>query len=146
MFSKAVKYAIRAVTYITLYESDNVVNSKYLSQKLDIPEPFLAKILQKLKKNNILKSFRGIKGGFSLNINPFNIYFIDIINIFDGSDVFYDCLLGMKICTKSKANRDKCPFKVKIDPIQQNLLKIFSTVSIGEFCSDLSKYSDTISI
>lgn len=147
MFSKTAKYAIRSVVYITLHRKENTVfNSRYLSEKLDIPEQFLAKILQKLSKNHILKSFRGISGGFSLNKNPFDIYFIDIIKIFDGTDVFYNCLLGIEICKKSKENQDKCPFRLKLDPIQKQLFNIFSTVSIGEYCENLSDYSDTISI
>jgi len=146
MLSNASKYAIRAVTYIVLYKKNNIVNSKFLSQKLDIREPFLAKILQKLSKKEILKSYRGISGGFMLNKNPYDIYFIDIIKIFDGLNVFSDCVLGMRICTKSKENRDKCPFRTKVDPLLKDLYNIYSTVSIGEFCDNLSDYADTILI
>ena len=146
MLSSACKYAIRSLIYISLYEKNKIVNSKHIASKLDIPEQFTAKILQTLARHNILKSYRGIAGGFALNKSPKDIYFIDIIKIFDGLEVFHTCVLGMRICTKSPKFKDKCPFRNTIDPLMQKFYDIYSTTTIGDFTQELEDFSDGIFI
>ena len=43
---------------------------KQISSDLDLPTPFLAKILQQLAKQKILSSSKGPHGGFSLLKDP----------------------------------------------------------------------------
>lgn len=57
MLSSTCKYGIRAVTYIASKSKDNKkIGIKQISRDLDLPTPFLAKILQMLAKQKILSS------------------------------------------------------------------------------------------
>ena len=70
MFSKACEYAIRATIYIAVQSSQNLrVGLKNISKEIDSPEPFTAKILQQLSKNNIIESIKGPPGGFQIDKN-----------------------------------------------------------------------------
>ena len=65
MFSKACEYAIKASIYIARQSlQQKRVNVKEVSQSIDAPVAFTAKILQQLCRENILESVRGQQGGF----------------------------------------------------------------------------------
>ncbi|EAL2223271.1 transcriptional regulator, partial [Campylobacter jejuni] len=64
LFTKASEYALLSLIYISQKETPQDVDS--LALELDIPKSFLAKILQTLAKDGLLKSFKGAKGGFVL--------------------------------------------------------------------------------
>ncbi len=68
LFTKASEYALLSLIYISQKETPQDVDS--LALELDIPKSFLAKILQTLAKDGLLKSFKGAKGGFVLIKEP----------------------------------------------------------------------------
>ena len=65
LINRDTDYAVRALSYI-LRRKDKIVTAAELVRELDMPRPFLRKILQSLNKNGFLKSQRGKGGGFIL--------------------------------------------------------------------------------
>jgi len=146
MLSSTCKYAIRASVYLAVFAKDNLVSVKVVAEKLEIPEPFLGKILQNLAKSGILKSQRGIVGGFKFNNDPNLVTLLDIVKIFDGLNVFHDCVLGMRICETDHKNYKNCPFREKIDPLLDNMYQIFKNQTIGDFASNLDSIKDFVKL
>ena len=67
MFSKACKYAIRAVLYLSVHSSeDQKLGAREIAEAIDVPKPYLAKILQQLSKHKLISSSKGTGGGFYL--------------------------------------------------------------------------------
>ena len=65
MFSKTCEYAIRATIIIASEtESGHRISLREIARRIDSPEQFTAKILQKLAKNNVVESSKGNGGGF----------------------------------------------------------------------------------
>src|SRR5690606_11344144 len=65
MFSKACEYGIRAVIIIESYSKNNKkIGIKEICNGINAPEPFTAKILQNLRKLDIINSTKGPNGGF----------------------------------------------------------------------------------
>jgi len=68
MLSNTCKYGIRAVIYLALHNAEEKkIGIKEISSELNIPTPFLGKILQMLAKNKMLISTKGPNGGFGLD-------------------------------------------------------------------------------
>jgi Rrf2 family protein len=70
-----------------------------------IPKSFLSKILQKLAKANIVKSYRGVNGGFQLAKKPVNVSLLDVIEATEGSVSMNICAVDKKLCKQSNS----CP-------------------------------------
>ena len=70
MLSTTCKYGIRASIYLAIYGKEKLINIKQMAKGLEIPEPFLGKIMQTLAKRKVLYSQRGIDGGFKFNKDP----------------------------------------------------------------------------
>ena len=133
MFSKACEYAIRA-SIIVASESvkGNRMSLKEISEKVDSPEAFTAKILQKLVKNNIILSAKGPGGGFDMDSKSLDqINLMQIVVAIDGDSVFSKCGLGLKECSESRP----CPFHQRYKPVREKLKKLLDSTSMEDLLS-----------
>jgi Rrf2 family protein len=120
-------YAIRALACVASSER-GMVTVKELSQKLDIPGPFLRKIFQALNRHGILKSYKGKSGGFALSKDPDKITVFDLIEIFQGSFCLNEHLFKGKTCPLVKT----CFLKKKLDSIEKEVMRELKSVTIGQ--------------
>ena len=140
MLSNTCKYAIRAVTYLASISTDGQkVGIKRIATELNIPSPFLGKILQQLAKNKLLVSTKGPHGGFALARDASQITLLDIVDIIDGKDIFEECLLGLKICNGDPVKKQRCAFHPKSDPVRKRLYELFSKQTVGELADRFSE-------
>ena len=103
LITRASEYAI--LSLIVLSKADAPMDSETLSTQLSIPKSFLAKILQSLAKNNILKSHRGVKGGFALLLPPQEISMLLIMSCVEGkAPAVFDCASSINDCPSDKAS------------------------------------------
>jgi Rrf2 family protein len=99
MFSQATKYCIRAVLYLAEQGNDQPVMSRQIAKALQVPEPFLAKILQQLSKRGLLRSFKGRGGGFVLARPAREIYLAEVVEAVEGPSFGEGCILGLAECS-----------------------------------------------
>lgn len=90
-------YAVRCVLYLS-ERSGEVVMVPDIARAKDIPRSFLAKILQKLTKAKIVRSYRGIRGGFMLARKPVDISLLDVIKAIEGPLAMNRCVVDRKSC------------------------------------------------
>lgn len=133
MLSSSCRYGIRAVIYLASQPSTNgKTGIKQISKDLDLPSPFLAKILQQLAKQKILSSSKGPHGGFSLLKDPRKITLIDIVNTIDGYDTFTDCIMHNGSCEGVEKVGKHCPLHEDYEKSRRELIKLFSNRTIHE--------------
>lgn len=130
MFSKACEYAIKASIYIARQSlQQKRVNVKDVSQSIDAPVAFTAKILQQLCRENILQSVRGQQGGFvfdELKQKQTNIF--DLVRIFDGDGLFTQCGLGLHKCS----SENPCPVHDDFKLVREKLLEMTQKHSLHD--------------
>lgn len=103
LITRASEYAI--LSLIVLSKASAPMDSDTLSRELSISKSFLAKILQSLAKNAILKSYKGVNGGFTLAKNPKEITMLDVMSAVEGkAPAVFDCSPSMKDCPSDRAN------------------------------------------
>jgi len=90
-------YAMRCVYYLTR-KGGAVTMVDEIARNMRSPKSFLAKILQKLVKADIVKSHRGVKGGFTLAKRPRDINFLHVIEAIQGPIAMNVCALDEKMC------------------------------------------------
>lgn len=125
LITRDTDYAIRAICFIAK-DSNKLSSTVELVKGLDIPRPFLRKLLQTLSKKGILKSYRGSRGGFILSKNPSRIFLTDIIKIFQGPLVLNECLLKKLQCPNVK----KCVLRQKINKIEKYVLRELKSITV----------------
>ena len=143
MLSNTCKYAIRAVVYLSVYSSpDKKTGIKEISDQLEIPSPFLGKILQALARKKILSSTKGPHGGFTLGRAPEDISLMDIVEIVDGTDMFDTCLVRTTKCS----DEEPCGVHDSVTAIRKELKHFFIHQTIADLASEFRRDSGRIRI
>jgi len=147
MFSNTCKYAIRAVIYLATRENiKEKIGIKKIADDLNLPSPFLGKILQNLVRAKILDSVKGPHGGFSMGKDPNDIAIIDIIDVIDGREIFENCLIGLKICESDPLKRSLCPFHPYSEPVRTRILELFEGQSVGSFAKNFEDVKSLVNL
>jgi len=122
MFSKACEYAIKASIYIARQSLQHKrVNVKEVSQAIDAPVAFTAKILQVLCREEVMQSARGQQGGFVFaELKQREIKIFDIVRIIDGDGLFTQCGLGLHKCS----SENPCPVHEDFKIVREKLLEM----------------------
>ncbi len=95
-------YGIRSVLYLARQPFKKISFVHEISEEYKIPQSFLAKILQKLVKAKIVRSYRGVKGGFSLAKPAKDITMLDVLQAIEGKLYLNICIMDKKKCSFSK--------------------------------------------
>ena len=74
------RYAVMALVDLARFDNINPVSLRDISLRQGISLDYLEQIFSKLKKNEIVKSIRGKKGGYTLNKTPDEIKISDILS------------------------------------------------------------------
>lgn len=128
-FSKKLEYSLIALRHIA-GGGEQLSTARDISSKYNIPHDLLAKILQKLKKENILISIQGINGGYKLNRDLGSIYLSDLFNVVDGSTAIVEC-------AQTDENEcfigDNCTIKDPINKMQTEFENLLKTKKVADF-------------
>lgn len=142
MLTNASKYAIRAVLFIAKNAKiDHKMSAVQIAEGLDIPTPFIAKLLQPLVKNNIISSLKGPKGGFYFTSENGKKSVCDIIHVIEGKNVFKKCFMGLPKCS----DENPCPVHYITANFKKELLQNFNK-SILDFSNDIELQGGFISL
>jgi Rrf2 family protein len=135
MFSKSCEYGLRAIIYIAQQTAqDKKVSLATISNAVNSPQAFTAKVLQQLTKNNIIKSIKGPYGGFIIEGDKMEtIKLSDVVNVLDGESIYTGCGLGL-----SKCNEDSpCPLHFKFVEIRNQLKQMLESTTLSMVVKDM---------
>jgi Rrf2 family protein len=125
LLNRDTDYAVKALLYITQKNPKRMSVSE-LVNALDIPRPFLRKILQILNREGVLNSFKGKGGGFVLAMPPEEILLTRLIDIFQKPVKLTECIFKEKICS----DIGTCPLKKRIDTLEQHVISELESITI----------------
>lgn len=97
MITREADYAIRCILYMSS-TGGKLANVKEIAGPMEIPQSFLAKILQKLLKADIVESIRGAGGGFRLKRPPSEINLHEVVVAIDGTMALNRCVDDPSSC------------------------------------------------
>jgi len=99
--TRQTEYAIRGLLELAERDNGTPIRLKTLAEACDVSEAFLAKIFQMLTQHNVVKSHRGVKGGFSLGREKSQITLREIVEICEGGIALNHCLRKVNPCTRA---------------------------------------------
>ena len=114
--NQATDYAFRMVLYLSTLPEGTKITGAALAEKQHIPERFLLKIMRSLTAAHIMKSYRGVEGGFALQRSPADITLLDVIEAEEGHTALQRCVGDMEKCTRD------CGGMCSINALKKNLV------------------------
>jgi Rrf2 family protein len=127
ILSRTSQYAIQALIFVATQPRGVPVLIRTVSERLGVPLPYLAKIMQNLGRGGLIHSFRGRQGGVCLGEGGETTDLMSILTLIDGPGLTESCVLGLKACSDATA----CPMHKQWKPIKTGIVKLLNEQTLG---------------
>lgn len=117
--NQATDYAFRVVLYLSGLPAGEVARGFKIAERQNIPPRFLQKIMRQLVTAGLVKSYRGVVGGFALAKQPEEITLYDVIVAMEGPLGIHRCLADRSACKRHC--EQECPVHQALAAVQDKL-------------------------
>tara|TARA_E500000331_G_scaffold330049_1_gene351233 strand:+ start:1344 stop:1769 length:426 start_codon:yes stop_codon:yes gene_type:complete len=124
------RYAVMALADLAKFDNKIPVSLRDISLRQGISLLFLEQIFSKLKKNSIVKSIRGVNGGYILSKKPDEIKLANIFNAVDEEVKTVQCKKESKKGCNGKVN--KCITHNLWDELEGHINNFFEKKSLED--------------
>ena len=134
------KFAVTAMLDIAMYSENNIkpVNLYNISERQSISLSYLEQLFVKLRKQGLVKSYKGPGGGYVLGNSLVNLKISDIIRAVDDD-------LDARTCRGNKNCRDnkKCITHDLWNGLTKEIYQYLDKISLGDLVVNSSKDKTT---
>jgi len=130
VFSTTLDYALRAVTWLAARPGEGITAAR-IAEATQVPEDYLAKVLQQLVRGDILQSQRGRNGGFQLSRPAAQISMLAVVNAVEPIVRIQKCPLGLR-----EHGVKLCPLHKRLDYAYAMVEKAFADTTLEELVTD----------
>jgi Rrf2 family protein len=124
--SREADYSLLAMMYIASRPDGVLAYRRDIASHYTIPKDFLAKVLQKLARGGLIRSYRGMQGGYRLARPAGDITLVDVVEAVEGPLSLVDCQCEPGDCMQEAT----CTIQSALRDVQQDIRGILSRVSL----------------
>jgi len=128
--NQATDYGFRAVLFLAQQPNGEVVEAQTIANSQVVPMRFLLKIMPSLIKAGIVRSQRGVGGGYALARNPKDITLLNVVEAIEGPIYLNRCLMDEDLC--SKQGPPSCQVHQALADIQKRLSNDFDSYNFAD--------------
>jgi Rrf2 family protein len=128
MLSKSGIHAVRALIVLAGLRKDEYRGAAAIAEQNNAPGNYLGKLLQQLARRGLVKSQKGLGGGFRLARQPGEISLYDIVDAIEDVSRWYDCILGRPNCGEG----NPCPVHDQWGPVRDAYLKLLKETTVAD--------------
>ena len=124
------RYAVMAMADLALFRDKGPINLRDISLRQNISLAYLEQIFIELRKNNLVKSVRGAKGGYMLGTPPEEIKISNIISAVNEEIKTLNCKKESKRGCNHKST--KCITHNLWDQLDQHINSFFEKIKLQD--------------
>jgi Rrf2 family protein len=109
MLSQTAEYALRASVFLADHEGEPRTTAE-IAEETQIPQGYLAKVMQALSRGRVVNAQRGPNGGFTLRKPAVELTLLEVVNTVDPVRRFHECPLKLP-----HHGPNLCPLHRKLD-------------------------------
>lgn len=130
MISQTAEYALRMVVFLATLK-DRPATTRQVAAATQVPEGYLAKIVQSLARAGLVRSQRGLHGGSVLARDPSNITVYDVVQAVSPIPRIRTCPLHLPA-----HGVNLCPLHRRLDDAAAAVEQAFRSSTIAELLSE----------
>jgi Rrf2 family protein len=135
MVSQTVEYALRAMSHLASLRGV-AATCQTISAATRVPQGYLSKIMRDLVCADLVRSFRGPRGGFTLAREPDRITILDIVNAVDPIRRIESCPLENPLHVRL------CPLHKCLDDVLAHMEETFRVATLGSVLESACQRGD----
>jgi Rrf2 family protein len=141
--SKKGEYAVRALVEIG-FESrqrpNSLIQISTIAGRTNIPEKFLEQILLALRNGGVLKSKRGVEGGYSLAKVPDEITLGEVIRLLDGPLAPIPCVSKTAYEPCSCPDQESCGLHIAMKQVRDAIASILDQYTLSRLIKEVQAH------
>lgn len=130
--SRKAEYALLALRRLSSLRGEAAAptsTARALAEGLAAPPELLSKVLQSLARAGILRSEKGVRGGYALARPVAAISLADLVEAVDGPVALVDCLQEPESCERSEG----CCLRSPLEQLNGELRGLLAAVTLDRF-------------
>jgi Rrf2 family protein len=132
--TKKADYGLIALKFLAEHPEKGAVSAKDVADAYGIPAQLLAKILQTLTREGLLRSQAGMNGGYALAREARDISAFEVILAIDGPLFITSCIKGSKSCELHTS----CTIKEPLARVNETIAGVLKSISIQDLADKTS--------
>src|SRR6195256_4556274 len=124
------EYALRALLVLGLHFEEPLVRIQAISDEQKIPKRFLEQILNDLKSAGIVRSKRGVAGGYRLARRPDEITVASVVRHVEGALAPVSCVSDRFYEKCSCPDEAKCGIRSVMKEVRDAIAKILENFTV----------------
>lgn len=133
LFSKTTGYGIRALAYLAGQPSGRPTGLLEIAESEGIPPVYLRKLLGELRRHRLLRSTKGIHGGYELARPPETISLWEVFRVLEPDPYLDSCILGRGPCDPAAA----CALHADWQKVRGDIARLLQGRSIAEMADSI---------
>lgn len=131
IISKTTGYGIRALAYLALQPKDRLCGLQEIAEHEKLPPVFLRKVLGELRRHRLLRTVKGIHGGYELARPPHDITLWEVFRLLEPNPDWDMCILGHGPCNPESG----CSLHEDWQKLLQDLVRLLQNRTIAQVAS-----------
>ncbi|MEK8023664.1 MAG: Rrf2 family transcriptional regulator [Candidatus Hydrogenedentota bacterium] len=132
--SKKLDYSLIILAHLAHALPGELTSARDVARTYGLPLPITAGILKTLAKHEIVRSLRGVHGGYLLSLEPSKLNLSRIIEAIEGPFQLADCI---PMAPHAGHNRDceymdRCPVRRPVNELHRVLHQTLGNISLAE--------------
>ena len=95
------RYGLRILMDLALHQTEKPRLIRDIAKSQQISEKYISRLVIALRKAGMIRSVRGVNGGFHIAMKPEDITLLDVIEVMEGPLSIVDCVSAPKKCAHS---------------------------------------------
>lgn len=136
--STRTRYGLRALVDLAICSGDGTpVPVGEIARRQGLSESYLEKLFGTLRKAHLVRSVRGVAGGYLLGKAPADMTLAEILETLEGPIVISDCVEGAGC-----ENSGTCPASLLWSRLKDNIDTLMSTTTLQNLLEDHQQMQD----
>jgi Rrf2 family protein len=131
MLRRESQYALEGLLVLARQPQGSVMLLKHVAQAANLPADFFARILQKLRRHNLVTSHRGAVRGYALARPAHEITLLEIFEAIEGPAVFRRCIFSSRRAIEPRS----CRLEREWAPIIARLRAVMEETTLAQMAS-----------
>ena len=95
------RYGLRILMDLAIHQSEKPRLIRDIAKSQQISEKYISRLVIALRKAGMIRSVRGVNGGFHIAMKPEDITLLDVIEAMEGPLSIVDCVSTPRKCSRS---------------------------------------------
>ena len=130
--SKKADYGLIAVKHLAMHREQHACSANEIADEYGISSTLMAKVLQKLARQNLVAAKHGSSGGYQLSKTPDQISALEVITAIDGPVLITSCVTSHGNCDATS----KCSVREPLRRVNDSILNVLGTVTIAQMSEE----------